>query len=55
MRVTPIADSGAIVAEQDLRIQGNQNLVYDADVMNRLHNLSGSFVKVPGGWRDFAP
>jgi len=46
---------GAIVAEQDLRIQGNQNLVYDADVMNRLRNLSGSFVKVPGGWRDFAP
>ena len=43
------------IAEQDLRIQGNQNLVYDADVMNRLRNLSGSFVKVPGGWRDFAP
>ena len=46
---------GAIVAEQDLRIEGSQSLVYDAGVMNRLRYMTGSFVRVPGGWRDFAP
>ncbi|MBS0305349.1 MAG: pilus assembly PilX N-terminal domain-containing protein [Proteobacteria bacterium] len=46
---------GAIVAEQDLRVVGTQTLIYDAAVMSRLRLASGSFVKVPGGWRDFAP
>jgi hypothetical protein len=46
---------GAIVAEQDLQVAGNPTLVYDSAVMNRLRRTVGSFVKVSGGWRDFAP
>lgn len=46
---------GGIVAEHDLQVAGNPTLVYDSAVMNRLRRTAGSFVKVPGGWRDFAP
>lgn len=46
---------GGIVAEHDLRVEGTQTLVYDPDVLRRLRLLTGSFVKVSGGWRDFAP
>lgn len=47
--------NGALVAEDDLALAGSGtiSIVYDADVLNLLHRGSGSFVRVPGGWRDF--
>lgn len=47
--------SGAVVAEEDLDIVGNGNLTltYDAAVLNRLRTTYGSFVRVPGSWRDW--
>jgi hypothetical protein len=47
--------SGAIAAEEDLDIVGNGNLTltYDAAVLNRLRTTYGSYVRVPGTWRDW--
>lgn len=45
---------GALVAENDLRLDvAGGNVSHDADVLRRLNTLSGSFVRVPGGWKDF--
>ena len=44
---------GAIVAETDLKGSGSFTTVYDADVLNRLRRQTGSFVRVPGGWKDY--
>ena len=46
---------GALVAEADLTLTGigDSNVVRDAAVLNLLHRSSGSFVRVPGSWRDF--
>jgi len=47
---------GAGIAESNFRFADNDlSLVYDRDVILRLRNRTGSFVKVPGGWRDFQP
>ena len=47
--------NGGLIAENDLGLTGGgtSSVVYDADVLNLLHRGSGSFVRVPGGWRDF--
>lgn len=47
--------NGALIAENNLDLPGTgtANIVYDADALNLLHRGSGSFVRVPGGWRDF--
>lgn len=44
---------GAIVAEGNLTGTGSQSIVYEPDTLRRLHTGRGSFVRVPGSWRDF--
>ncbi len=44
---------GAVVAESNVTGSGTPSLIYDADVLKRLRLASGSFVMVPGGWKDF--
>lgn len=44
---------GAAVAEGALSGNGEMDLVFDADILRRLRLHSGSFVQVPGSWRDF--
>jgi hypothetical protein len=46
---------GGLVAESNLRLTGigNSNVVRDVAVLNLLGRSSGSFVRVPGSWRDF--
>lgn len=47
--------AGALVAEGNLALAGNgtSNVLYDASVLDLLHRTSGSFVRIPGSWRDF--
>lgn len=47
--------AGALVAEQDLDVVGTGDLTlsYDAAVLNRLRTTYGSFVRVPGSWKDW--
>ena len=47
--------NGGLIAENDLSLAGGgtSSIVYDADVLNLLHGSSGSFVRIPGSWRDF--
>jgi PilX N-terminal len=47
--------TGALVAQGDLRLAGNgtTTVVHDAPMLNLLNRSSGSFVRVPGSWRDF--
>ncbi len=44
---------GAFVSESDYRGDATPDLVYDAPVLRALQQDSGSFVRVPGSWRDF--
>jgi PilX N-terminal len=44
---------GAALAESDFGGDAEFNVSYDADVLRRLRWQTGSFVRVPGGWRDF--
>ncbi|MBK9362616.1 MAG: pilus assembly PilX N-terminal domain-containing protein [Rubrivivax sp.] len=44
---------GAVVAEGNVDGNSAATLVYDATVLNRLRLKTGSFVVVPGSWRDF--
>lgn len=44
---------GAIVAEGNVGGSGAPTVLYDPDVLNRLRVSTGSFVRVPGSWRDF--
>lgn len=44
---------GALIAEGDLGGSGAPSFIYDVGVLNRLRTVTGSFVRVPGGWRDF--
>jgi hypothetical protein len=47
--------NGALVGEADLRLSGTEatTVVYNAATLNLLNRTSGSFVRVPGSWRDF--
>lgn len=44
---------GAVIAEGNVDGNSSATLVYDATVLNRLRLKTGSFVVVPGSWRDF--
>ena len=44
---------GAVMAEGGVAGTGTPTVVYDADVLRVLRNTTGSFVRVPGSWRDF--
>jgi hypothetical protein len=44
---------GAAIAESDFGGSASFDIAYDADVMRRLQWQTGSYVRVPGGWRDF--
>jgi len=47
--------TGALLAQGSLTLAGNgtNTVVYDAAMLNLLNRSSGSFVRVPGSWRDF--
>jgi hypothetical protein len=45
--------NGALITEGNLLAGGNQTVIYDAALLNRLHTRVGTYVRVPGGWRDF--
>lgn len=45
--------NGALIAEGALTGSGSQTIVYDFDLVSGLRARNGSFVAVPGGWRDF--
>lgn len=47
--------TGALIGEGTLQSGGLVDLVYDAAIMNVLSNKVGSFVRVPGSWRDGTP
>ena len=44
---------GGLIAEGNLTGSGQQQLVYNAELLRELRTRTGSFVRVPGGWRDF--
>jgi hypothetical protein len=44
---------GAAIVEDDLDPSAAQTVVYNAGVLDTLRLRAGSFVRVPGGWRDF--
>jgi hypothetical protein len=50
-----LALNGALIAEGDLSLAGagTTTVDYQPDVLDRLKKTSGSFVRVPGSWRDF--
>lgn len=44
---------GATVADQRIGGSGTTKFVYDPDVLAELRWITGSFVRVPGSWKDF--
>ena len=44
---------GAAVAETRLSGSATTDIVYDTAILNHLRLQSGSFILVPGSWRDF--
>jgi PilX N-terminal len=44
---------GGLITEGNISLADAQTVTYDAAVLNRLHTRFGSYVRVPGGWRDF--
>lgn len=44
---------GAAIAEANLVATAGQTVVFDGNVLDTLRLRAGSFVRVPGGWRDF--
>ena len=46
---------GSAVAENGFQAVGTQAINFDRDVLFRVRNLTGTFAKIPGGWRDFQP
>jgi len=44
---------GALTSEGDYRGDATPDLTYDPAVMVRLRGWSGSFVRLPGSWKDF--
>jgi len=43
---------GAAVADGDFTMGGNTHIVYEPDVLTRLHLMTGTFARVPGSWSD---
>lgn len=46
---------GAAIAESDLGGNGSSTYLYNADALRLLRLRYGSFVAVPGSWKDYAP
>jgi hypothetical protein len=46
---------GAVIAEGSLLFSGVQTYNYNPLVLTRVQRSLGSFVRIPGGWRDFQP
>jgi PilX N-terminal len=46
---------GAVVTEGSLHFADNQTITYNPAVLTRVQRSLGSFVRIPGGWRDFQP
>ena len=44
---------GAAVVEADFSGNGAPDIVYDPAILRRLQKAQGSFVKLPGSWKDF--
>jgi hypothetical protein len=44
---------GALVAEDNITGTGATTVTYNADVLRRLRQNTGSLVRLPGSWRDF--
>lgn len=44
---------GALISEGDYSGNGAPDLFYDAAILRTLQHDSGSFVRLPGSWRDF--
>ena len=44
---------GAAIAEGAFTGATAADIIFDGDVVNRVHRTTGSFVRVPGSWRDF--
>lgn len=44
---------GALIAEHAMVGAGDTNVVFDAALLKRIRQTTGSFVLVPGTWRDF--
>jgi len=44
---------GAAIVEGNLAATAAQTIVFNGDVLDTLRLRAGSFVRVPGGWRDF--
>jgi hypothetical protein len=44
---------GAVIAQGDVSGAGTPRIVYDRALLDSLRLSTGSFVRVPGGWRDF--
>lgn len=44
---------GAVVTDKEIRGNGTTSFVFDPDVVTRTRWGVGSFVRVPGSWRDF--
>ncbi len=53
--VTSARIDGAVVSEAHFRGDAAPDLVYDPQVIARLQALHGTFVRVPGSWRDDTP
>lgn len=47
-----LISTGTVVGDTGAGAMGGQ-VVFDSDVLNRLRLATGSFVRVPGSWRDF--
>ena len=45
--------NGAVVSEGNVSGNGVATITYDPDVLRRVRQGIGSFVRVPGSWRDF--
>lgn len=42
---------GALVTRQNFVANGSATMVYDREMIRRIHQIYGSFVRVPGSWR----
>jgi len=43
---------GAIISAAGLTLSGTATVLYDPAILNTLQRARGSFVRLPGGWRD---
>lgn len=51
----PSVINGVVLVGGAMRTEGRMDIVYQQIVADNLRNRMGSYVRVPGGWRDNAP